>query len=103
MTEGDKMPDWKTILLLAVLTGGTNTLQYFGITVPTETAKSEVTANSDFMRDQLNQCFMDLKECYAQCAMHSGGWNEPNVNAGPGHLLGEGWQFSAPYPGQFEK
>jgi hypothetical protein len=66
--RGDSMFDTKTILLIAALTGGTNALQFFGITVPSETASAEVTANSDFMRDELSLCLEKLKTCYRECS-----------------------------------
>ena len=56
------MPDYKTILLIVAL-GGTNALQYLGITQPTTTAKSEVQANAEFMRDELHVCINALKDC----------------------------------------
>ena len=90
------MPDWKTILVLAALTGGTNFLQYLGITAPTQTAKTEVAANSDFMRDELNACLGELKKCYAQCGSRMG-----SANIGSTDFYN--WEAEAPFPAQIAK
>jgi hypothetical protein len=66
--DGDSGMDMKTIILIVTLLGGTNALQAAGITAPAVNAKAEVTANSDFMRDELNQCLKELKECYRNCS-----------------------------------
>jgi len=65
MKKEEKMPDWRTLLLIAAL--GANPLQYFGITVPAEQNSAELLATSEFMRDQLDKCMADLRECYAEC------------------------------------
>lgn len=63
----EPMLDTKTILLVIALTGGTNALQFLGITAPAETAKAELTANSDMIRDELSICLNELRECYRNC------------------------------------
>ena len=72
--EDTKM-DMKSIIMLVTLLMGTNVAtnagQFLGNTRPAIEAKAEVTANSDFMRDELNACLAQLRECYAECA-HSG-------------------------------
>jgi hypothetical protein len=80
------MPDFKTVLLLVAL-GGTNALQYLGFAVPAQTTTAEVTANSDFMRDQLDSCLAELKACYADCSRTS---SQPAVE----------WEAEVPYPEQ---
>jgi len=94
--------DMKTILLIAALTGGTNVLQYFGVAAPAQTTEAEVTANSDFMRDELKVCLADLKECYVECAhvdsVHgSNPWSDGTLTLGAGD--GD-WVNAAPYPEQ---
>jgi hypothetical protein len=102
--EGGNMPDLKTVVLLIALTGGTNVLQYFGVTAPTETAKSEVTANSDFMRDQLKVCLADLKQCYSDCGRpHAEPGPVSNTDLGVHREWAEvpdEWEAAVPYPAQ---
>lgn len=92
--------DTKTILLVAALTGGTNALQALGFTLPAEKSKSEITANSEFIRDELNSCLTQLKECYGQL----GNCQQGHSMGDPGYTDTEPeWELNAPYPEQFKK
>jgi len=81
--------DIKTILTIVALLGGSNLVtnagQYMGNTRPVMEAKAEVTANSDFMRDELNACLEKLKTCYMDC-----GGNRATSGAPPD------WSYSVP-------
>jgi hypothetical protein len=59
--------DIKWIVILALVTGGTNVAQYLGIAQPETKVAVETQAANEMIRDELHSCLKELKECYSQC------------------------------------
>ena len=73
------MPDWmKTAMLMLTLLGGTNGVQYLGVTAPVKEQKAELTVENtglilalqtaqETYRSLYNQCLDDLRICRSEC------------------------------------
>jgi hypothetical protein len=61
------MTDIKWIVILMLITGGTNIAQYLGIAAPEAKVATETQAANEMIRDELHLCMKELKECYSQC------------------------------------
>ena len=94
--DGGKMPDFRTILLIVALGGGSNLLTYFGLAAPAQTTSAEATANAEFIRDELHLCIKELKECHARCVV-SVGWVHTSA-VGTDTLLASVWWATTPSP-----
>jgi hypothetical protein len=59
--------DIKWIVILALVTGGTNALQFLGITAPTQQTKTETTMVAEMISAELQRCYDRLEECMDKC------------------------------------
>jgi hypothetical protein len=66
MPKGEDVLDTKTIMLIIAL-GGTNALQYLGISAPAQNTEAETMATAEFMSEQLDKCMTDLRDCIKTC------------------------------------
>jgi hypothetical protein len=67
------MPDWKTLFIIGLL-GGTNALQYLGISAPAQSTTAETQAAAEILGGELKACYErndkladELIECRAAC------------------------------------
>jgi hypothetical protein len=59
--------DIKWIVILALVTGGTNALQFLGITAPAKETKSDATMAAEMISEELQRCYDRLNECMDNC------------------------------------
>jgi hypothetical protein len=59
--------DIKWIVILALVTGGTNALQFLGITAPTQQTKTETTMVAEMISAELQRCYDRLEDCMDKC------------------------------------
>jgi hypothetical protein len=86
MPEGGNM-DIKWIVILALVTGGTNALQFLGITQPTQRTETDTTMAAEMISAELQRCYDRLSECMDNCGGNTS-WqkSEPLQHLQPEHL-----------------
>jgi hypothetical protein len=68
--EGEKMPDFKTLLLIAALGGGGPMLTYLGVAAPAQNASNELQAAAEILGGELTACYernAELAEALMEC------------------------------------
>jgi hypothetical protein len=67
---GEKMPDFKTLLLIVALGGGGPLLTYLGVAAPAQTQSAEVQAAAEILGGALEKCQQrsdDLADALIEC------------------------------------